>query len=409
MKWFDFEDPTFISWVSMMLSVLSIFTGIIVTILVYRWSRKDGKSSEDMQRLLVESEYYNRISRLESMIAHMSSSSQVERMSREMNSIKNSSDYKSIINEFNKDMDSIRKTYFSSPFVPIPESSPVSIEEFNLITSTVHARFLGKERHVNELIDVFSKIDKLAKYNNINNWGYGYKLAKVLIDPMTKFSPRGPDQYKDIFIKFPYLISAVLDSEGFPKDHKFDAFRFNILTGLFLACHQLEKYEGKLRIYSPEILKSLANNLHGSDPDLLRIASWKQEDRYIVGSIASENITTLGALFIYTVGAVVKNRIKHDTQQEHCAMRIIQYMKAVMHGVYDNANKYRNSGVNKYYNLGWGYLDSSVFDGMKNIDENEPDSWSECRDGIEEELDNIGSGWRNPKNNNGRNVGDKLC
>lgn len=90
-------------------------------------------------------------------------------------------------------------------------------------------------------------------------------------------------------------------------------------------------------------------------------------------------------------------------------MRIIQYTKAVMHGVYDNANKYRDSGVNRYYNLGWGHLDSWVFDGMKNIDENEPDSWSECRDGIEEELDNIGSGWRNPKNNNGRNVGDKLC
>ena len=70
-------------------------------------------------------------------------------------------------------------------------------------------------------------------------------------------------------------------------------------------------------------------------------------------------------------------------------MRIIQYMKAVMHGVYDNANQYSD--------LGWGYLDSSVFDGMKNINENEPNSWSECRDGIEEELDNIGSGWRNPK------------
>ena len=365
-----------------MLSVLSIFTGIIVTILVYRWSRKDGKSSEDMQRLLVESEYYNRISRLESMIAHMSSSSQVERVSREMNSIKKSSDYKSIINEFNKDMDSIRKTYFSSPFAPIPEDSAVvSIEEFNLITSTVHARFLDKEQHVNELIDVFSKIDKLAKYNNINNWGYGYKLAKVLTDPMTKFGTVGPDQYKDIFIKFPYLISAVLDSEGFPKDHKFDAFRFNILTGLFLACYQLEKDKGKLRIYSPGILLSLADNLRKSDPDLLRIASWKQKYR---------DITTLGALFIYTVGAVVKNRNKHDTQQEHCAMRIIQYTKAVMHGVYDNANKYRN--------LGWGRLDSWVFDGMKNIDENEPDSWSECRDGIEEELDNIGSGWRNPKN-----------
>ena len=229
----------------------------------------------------------------------------------------------------------------------------------------------------------------MAKYNNINDWNYGYKLANILIDPVTKITPRGHMQYKDIFIKFPYLISAVLYSEGFPKDHKFDAFRFNILTGLFLACYKLEKDEGKLRIYSPEILKSLANNLHGSDSDLLRIAFWNQEDRDIVGSIASEEITTLGALFIYTVGAVVKNRNKHDMQQEHCAMRIIQYMKFVMHGVYDNANQY--SG------LGWGYLDSSVFDGIKNIDENEPDSWSECRDGIEEELDNIGSGWRNPK------------
>ena len=409
MKWFDFEDPTFISWVSMILGMLSIITGVLFTILVYQWSRKDGKSSEDMQRLLVESEYYNRISRLEDMIAHISSSSQVERVSREVTSIKKSSNYKSIIEGFNEDMNSIRKTYFSSPFAPIPESSPVSIEEFNLITSTVHARFLGKERHVNELIDVFSKIDKLAKYNNINDWNYGYKLANILIDPVIKITPRGHMQYEDIFIKFPYLISTVLDSEGFPKDHKFDAFRFNILTGLFLACHQLEKDKGKLRIYSPGILLSLADNLRKSDPDLLRIASWKQEDRDIVGSTASEEITTLGALFIYTVGAVVKNRNKHDTQQEHCAMRIIQYTKAVMHGVYDNANKYRDSGVNRYYNLGWGHLDSWVFDGMKNIDENEPDSWSECRDGIEEELDNIGSGWRNPKNNNGRNVGDKLC
>lgn len=144
MKWLDFEDPTFISWVSMILGILSIITGVLFTILVYQWSRKDGKSSENMQRLLVESEYYNRISRLEGMIAHMSSSSQLELVSREVASIKKSSDYKSIIEGFNEDMNSIRKTYFSSPFVPIPESSPVSIEEFNLITSTVRARFLGK-------------------------------------------------------------------------------------------------------------------------------------------------------------------------------------------------------------------------------------------------------------------------
>ena len=387
MKWLDFEDPTFISWVSMILGILSIITGVLFTILVYQWSRKDGKSSEDMQRLLVESEYYNRISRLEGMIAHMSSSSQLERVSREVASIKKSSDYKSIIKGFNEDMNSIRKTYFSSSFVPIPESSPVSIEEFNLITSTVRARFLGKKRHVNELIDVFSKIDKLAKYNNINDWNYGYKLANILIDPMIKITPRGYMQYEDIFIKFPYLISGVLDSEGFPKDHEFDAFRFNILAGLFRACCQLED-KGKLRSYSPGILCSLAQNLHGSGSDLLRIGSWKQEDYEYK---ASDKITALGAWFIYTVGAVIKNSDKHDSQQEHCSMRVIKYMKAVMHGVYDNAKKVNALGFNE---LGWGVDVPRVSNGIKDISENKPDSWSEYGEGIEEELDNIGSGWR---------------
>lgn len=390
MKWFDFEDPTFISWVSMILGILSIVTGIVVTILVYRWSRRDGKSSEDMQRLLVESEYYNRISRLESMIVNMSSSSQVERVSREMNSIKLSKNYRSIIDGFNEDMDSIRKTYFSSPFAPVPGSSAVSIEEFNLITSTVHARFLDRQQHVNELIDVFSKVDNLAKYNNINPSNYKSELAKVLIDPMTKITPRGYMQYEDIFIKFPYLISAVLDSEGFPKGHEFDAFRFNILAGLFRACCQLE-YKGKLRSYSSGILCSLAQNLHGSGSDLLRIGSWKQEDYEYK---ASDKITALGAWFIYTVGAVIKNSDKHDRQQEHCSMRVIKYMKPVMHGVYDNAKKVNALGFN---DLGWGVDVPRVSNGIKDISENKPDLWSEYGEGIEEELDNIGSGWRNPK------------
>ena len=66
-------------------------------------------------------------------------------------------------------------------------------------------------------------------------------------------------------------------------------------------------------------------------------------------------------------------------------------MKAVMHGVYDNAKKVNALGFNE---LGWGVDAPRVSNGIKDISENKPDLWSEYGEGIEEELDNIGSGWR---------------
>ena len=44
--------------------------------------------------------------------------------------------------------------------------------------------------------------------------------------------------------------------------------------------------------------------------------------------------------------------------------------------------------------LGWGVDAPRVSNGIKDISENKPDLWSEYGEGIEEELDNIGSGWR---------------